>query len=233
MTQEYTLTDIKNAILRVMDNPMMELVRPAVIEGLNQVSPAAGVARDILLEYNAFKLSRLMDGLSSGLNCEKWLNELYNYINASPEKAITVANLFKQTVNAECHKVCVIYGLILAGHMQSGTKLTHEEMIVCKALENATEYDLINFKEIMEKYLQSVPKGDRVVIPKDLPEKDEVMTTCDWCVYNRIFVSHIFEWGEIGEATLDLDTYYYATQPAKVLLQYIYAAQQVWEYGNK
>ena len=232
MNQQYTFSDIKNVIFKAMDNPMMNLIRPVAIEGLNQVTPVANLAHDILSEYNAFKLSRLMDGLVSGLNQEKWLNELYNFVNASPEKAIMVANLFKQTIHAECPKVCVIYGLILASHIQSGTKLTHDEMIVCKALENATEYDLIYFKEIMEKYLQSVSTGDRVVIPKDLPEKDAIMTTCDWGVYNRIFVSHIVEWGEIGEVTLDLDTYYYASQPATVLLRYIYAAQQVWEYGE-
>lgn len=100
------------------------------IEGLNQVTPVAGLAHDILSEYNAFKLSYLMDGLVSGLNQEKWLNELYNFVNASPEKAIMVANMFKKTIHAECPKVCVIYGLILASHMQSGTKLTQDEMIV-------------------------------------------------------------------------------------------------------
>ena len=84
----------------------------------------------------------------------------------------------------------------------------------------------------MEKYLRSVSKGDKVVIPKDLANKDEIMTTCDWCVYNRIFVYNMFEWGKIGEATLDIDTDYYTAKPATVLLQYIYAAQQVWEYGE-
>ncbi|MEE0093100.1 MAG: sugar transferase, partial [Collinsella aerofaciens] len=46
---------------------------------------------------------------------------------------IIVANLFKQTVNAECPKVCVIYGLILANHLETLTEFTHEELIVCKA----------------------------------------------------------------------------------------------------
>ena len=56
-------------------------------------------------------------------------------------------------------KVCVIYGLILANHLETLTEFTHEELIVCKALENATDYDLKNFKEIMENYLKPTSNG--------------------------------------------------------------------------
>ena len=72
MTKEYTLADIKNVIFKALDNPMMNLIHPAAIEGLNQVILVEGLVHDILSEYNAFKLSRLMDGLSSGLICEMW-----------------------------------------------------------------------------------------------------------------------------------------------------------------
>ena len=40
----------------------------------------------------------------------------------------------------------------------------------------------------------------------------------------------MFEFGKIDGATLNIDTDYYAAKPANVLLKYIYAAQQVWEY---
>ena len=159
------------------------------------------------------------------------MNELYNYVNSSPEKAIIVANLFKQTVNAECPKVCVIYGLILASHLETHTEFTHEELIVCKALENATDYDLKNFKEIMENYIKQTSNGRRIVFPKDFSDIAAFTTTCDWCVYNRIFVSRMAEWGEIEEGILDMSTYYYVANPASVLLDNIYAARQTWNYG--
>ena len=154
MAQKYDLTDIGNALSRVMDNPMTKIIRSGSIGVLGVVNPVAGIVggigNDLLSEYNTFKLGHLLNGLASGFNLERRLNELYNYVNSSPEKAIIVANLFKQTVNAECPKVCVIYGLILANHLETLTEFTHEELIVCKALENATDYDLKNFKEIME-----------------------------------------------------------------------------------
>ncbi len=200
MAQKYDLTDIGNALSRVMDNPMTKIIRSGSIGVLGVVNPVAGIVggigNDLLSEYNTFKLGHLLNGLASGFNLERRLNELYNYVNSSPEKAIIVANLFKQTVNAECPKVCVIYGLILANHLETLTEFTHEELIVCKALENATDYDLKNFKEIMENYLKPTSNGRRIVFPKDFADIAAFTTTCDWCVYNRIFVS--FSWNMTG-----------------------------------
>lgn len=232
---KYDLTDIGNALSRVMDNPMTKIIRSGSIGVLGVVNPVAGIVggigNDLLSEYNTFKLGHLLNGLASGFNLERRLNELYNYVNSSPEKAIIVANLFKQTVNAECPKVCVIYGLILANHLETLTEFTHEELIVCKALENATDYDLKNFKEIMENYLKPTSNGRRIVFPKDFADIAAFTTTCDWCVYNRIFVSRTAEWGEMEEGILDMSTYYYEANPASVLLDNINAARQTWNYG--
>ena len=236
MEQKYNLTDIGNALSRVMENPMTKIIRSGSIGVLSVEYPIAGIVggigNDLLSEYNTFKLGHLLSGLATGFNIERGLNELYNYVTSSPEKAIIVANLFKQTVNAECPKVCVIYGLILANHLETKTELTHEELIVCKAFENATDYDLKNFKEIMDNYLKPTLTGKRrVVFPNDFADISAFNTTCNWCVYNRIFVSHIAEWGEMEEGELDMTTYYYEATPASVLLNYINNARQIWNYG--
>ena len=158
------------------------------------------------------------------------MNQLYTYVTSSSEKAIKVANLFKQTVNAECPKACIIYGLIMASHLESGTKFTYDELIVCKAIESATDYDLQNFKIIMENYLKSTSNGRRVVFPENFSEISTFTTTCNWCVYNRLFVSRTAEWEEMGGGTLDISTYYYEANPASVLLHYINDASQTWYY---
>lgn len=235
MEQKYNLTDIGNALSRVMDNQMTKIIRSGSIGVLGVVNPVAGIVggigNDLLSEYNTFKLGQLLSGLATGFNIERGLNELYNYVNSSPEKAIIVANLFKQTVNAECPKVCVIYGLILASHLETHTEFTYEELIVCKALENATDYDLKNFKEIMENYVKPTPNGRRIVFPKGFADIAAFTTTCDWCVYSRIFVSRTGEWDGMEDGVLDISTYYYEANPAAVLLNYINAAGQTWNYG--
>ena len=96
MAQKYDLTDIGNVLSRVMDNPMTKIIRSGSIGVLGVVNPVAGIVggigNDLLSEYNTFKLGHLLNGLASGFNLERRLNELYNYVNSSPEKAIIVAN---------------------------------------------------------------------------------------------------------------------------------------------
>ena len=234
MTQKHDLTDIGNALQHVLETPTAKIIRSGSIGVLGVINPVAGVVGcigdEFLSQYNTFKLSHLLDGLKTGLNLEMRLNELYNYVTSSPEKAITVANLLKQTLNSECPKVCILYGLILASHLEASTEFTHDELIVCKALENATDYDLNNFKTIMENYLVSTANSKRIVFPKGLDNISALTTTCDWCVYSRIFTARMPEWNEIGDETLDITTYYYESTPATVLLNYINEAKRTWDY---
>lgn len=236
MSLEYNLTDISKALYEAMDSPIAKTIRSGAIGVLSLTNPIIGViseiGNDFLSEYNNFKLSHLLSGLASGFNIEMRMNELYNYITSCPEKAIIVANLFKQTINAECPKACIIYGLIIANHLATETKPTYDELIMCKAIESATDYDLNNFKIIMENYLKPTANGRRIVFPKDFADIDTFTTTCNWCVYNRIFVSRTAYWEEMEEGALDLNTYYYEANPASVLLNYINSANQIWHYNS-
>ncbi|WP_368144117.1 hypothetical protein [Collinsella aerofaciens] len=119
------------------------------------------------------------------------------------------------------------FALYVLGKVPEG----QQEVFDAKALENATDYDLKNFKEIMENYLKPTSNGRRIVFPKDFADIAAFTTTCDWCVYNRIFVSRTAEWGEMEEGILDMSTYYYEANPASVLLDNINAARQTWNYG--
>ena len=44
MAQKYDLTDIGNALSRVMDNPMTKIIRSGSIGVLGVVNPVAGIA---------------------------------------------------------------------------------------------------------------------------------------------------------------------------------------------
>lgn len=233
MKNQHDLTDIQKVITKALDNPMANLISSGVI-GLIEISnpvagTIAGLGNEVLSNYYTFKISHLLTGLSTGLDIEKKLNELYNFVNSSPKKAITVANLLRQTINAECPKVCVIYGRILADHMVDNTDFVYDELIVCKALENATDYDLKNFKEIMDKYTRKASNGNVIEFPKGSSKFLEFKTTCDWGVYNRIFVTRL---GGVANETIDLDLHYYVTEVASLLLKYINDVQNIMSYEN-
>ena len=234
MVIKHDLSDIKEVIQKAMDNPLMRMVRSNSANLLRFFSPILGtmgkIGNGLLSEYSEFKLSCLLMGLASGLNVETRMNELYLYVNTSQSNAIHVADLLSKTIYSGSPMICVIYGLVLARHINPPTELTYEEMIMCKALENATDYDLRNFKEIADNYLVRKTNGRRVELPDGFAKMDAYKSTCDWCVYNRIFVSKMADREDMPDQELDLTLHYYEEKPAVVLLDNINDARQVWDY---
>lgn len=133
----YNLKDICDSEVKKIDSPIIEAGGVSAIVGaVGIVNPVIGVGADaaaaVAEKYSEFKFELLIKGLSKGLNRETYLNELFNYVNEGKEQALTVANIFRKTINAECLKVCIIYGLILSKHINDKSAFSHEELIVCK-----------------------------------------------------------------------------------------------------
>lgn len=228
--KNYELQDILAGILDVINKPELCAFRELVVGMLGVHDPMTGVAMGainrFISDYNSYKLSLLLKGLSTNLNMEKCMNELYNYVSKSDENAINVANVFKEAINAESPKVCLIYGLIIADHLDGNNGFTQEELIVCKALENGTDNDLCLFKDIMDLYLIKEDNDrESIVLPSNI--ENNYIITCDWCLYNRLF---IMESVKVENTTLINGRFYYTTTPAKILLKYINDLSRIWNY---
>ena len=61
----------------------------------------------------------------------------------------------------------------------------------------------------MEKYLKSDSDENRIVFPKDFSNLKEFTITCDWGVYNRIFIFRSLQWEKMRDTTLEIYTNYY------------------------
>ncbi len=66
-----------------------------------------------------------------------------------------------------------------------------------------------------------------IELPSGLENRDSYITTCDWCVYNRIFV---IEYVKYENSTLIHNRFYYVSAPANILLKYIDDLHRVWDY---
>lgn len=84
----------------------------------------------------------------------------------------------------------------------------------------------------MEKYLKSDSDENRIVFPKDFSNLKEFTITCDWGVYNRIFIFRSLQWEKMRDTTLEIYTNYYEAKPALVLMNYIKKATLIWNYGE-
>ncbi len=119
------------------------------------VSGILSVTNNSLSELNKYKLEYMLKGLLTELNVEMQINLLYNYVIASSERAYMVANIFRKTINAESKRVCIIYGMIIAEHLKRESDFSSMELLLCRALENAIDFDSINFEEMMKEYVIS------------------------------------------------------------------------------
>ena len=169
----------------------------------------------------------MIKGISTELNQEKQINQLYGYVENSEENAFYVANTLRKALLSDSPIACTIMGRILARHVSEGSTYDQDDNIIFHALENATDQDIKQFVNVM-KY----SKTDRGTfrIPCD-DMNPEFKSFLEWCVYNRIFVSRMAEWEEIDDGVLDINTYYYEANPASVLLRYIDGANQTWNYS--
>lgn len=166
--------------------------------------------------YDEFKLNNLLLGLSTGVNQEKQLNELKNYVMSSKERAYRVGTLLRQTVDACSPKVSVIYGILLKNHLGEKTRdFSYDEIIVCNALKNATDYDLEKFEEIMDNHISLDNNLKRRI------DNNEYTYTCDWCVANRLFVSNFETYMEVEGWNMNFDSRPRVASAADVLLSLI------------
>lgn len=217
---------IQEKILKVFHSTTSDIVKSNFGDIVGIAFPIAGITlnivNDIATNYNLYKLTYLLNNISTGNDLDKDLEKLLKYVEKSDENAINVANLFRKTINAECPKVCAMYGMILGKHIKENDCFSQNELIICRALVNATELDIINFKLIMENYIKSSSSDNIISIPEDLDNYESITSTRDWCLYNRIFVSNIaLKVDDNGSGTFYND--YHITEPAKLLMKYITA----------
>lgn len=86
----------------------------------------------------------------------------------------------------------------------------------------------------MKNYVIEFEGGKRIGFPEKF-NKEEYLTTCDWCVYSRIFQDVGTEWGEeeyIRENRI-VPQPYILTEASYVLKKYLDEATVILEYSFK
>ena len=154
----------------------------AVISAFKEVS---SIADEIKGRY-------ILNGLASGLNQEKFVNELESYVNSNDENAGFVANTLRKALLADSPIACTLMGRILADHIKEKKPYDQYDVIIIHALESATDDDLRAFQNMMSGY-----NGKNIVVSSQ--------NTVEWCFINRIFQQII---GTASDGNLSLQPVY-------------------------
>lgn len=99
--------------------------------------------------YNMTKFRYFLKGLKSDNASEQQLNELYDYIDNS-NKAEFISGVFKKIISSNSKLACYVMGIYMNEMIEKKKDITQTDMIILNALENINDFDIKNFKIIME-----------------------------------------------------------------------------------
>lgn len=203
-----------------------------VIPELNNVYECIGKIAKL---SNDYKLNCAWKCLANGINVEKSINELYNYVNDS-ERAFFISNEFRKIILSSSVLSSSVIAFIVGKIVKENRKCTHKEAIILNAIRNMTDYDLKNFKIMMEKSIDKLVDHEIIEISKlDKENIDSYKYTLHVCTNGGVF---LLEKGLMGEAdeneylSLYEGSHYLVTEIAYTLMEYLEAVRQLLNYGE-
>ena len=179
---------------------------------------------------NTKKLHDALKSLSKNENVEKSINELYNYVS-NEERALYVSTAFRKIILSNSKIAAAIIGFMLGEIKSANREFNNDDIILFNALENMTDFDIRNFKNIM--------KGDYIVkddnetryFKVNLFPEDKVKDYVDTLKFGekyRLFssISPILE-----DGNLKISTFYQPEEIDNTLLEYLNKVNQILNYG--
>ena len=222
---------IRDKMLNIIGSKEATSVASIAVEWVSTINPIAGIfltsAKEIAGLADKVRIDAVIKGLSTELNQEKQINQLYGYVAKSEENAFYVANTLRNALLSNSPIACTIMGRILAKHVEDGTTYDWDDNIVFHALESATDQDIRMFARVIKKYLTE--KNELRIPFKDMDS--DMFFSLEWCVYNRILQgpSGGIAWSSFDDN--DYDTSHSPTSAGHKLHCYIKSVRQVLDYG--
>lgn len=150
-------------------------------------NPVTGVilsgVKTMMDDADKYKFQCLLKGIATGLDQEKMMNQLYEYICDS-ERAFYVAGIFKRTMLNNSRIACCIMGIILSELVKENKDFSQDELIIFNMLDSAIDADLKNFDDIMKNYINDKHIIEFRMMEQGKREKYEL--TVDFFVKSRI-----------------------------------------------
>lgn len=227
--------EIKKRVVKALKSSEAKAAEEVIEAGVSVKHPIAGVFLSIVHEIaglaDEVRVDAVVEGLSTGLDQERQINQLYNYVNESEENAFYVSNTLRKALLSDSPIACTIMGRILACHVNECSKYSQDDNVIFHALENATDQDIKMFVKIMKEYKTKNDDGNDVFrIPNEIMMHTDIDSTLNWCVFNRIFNgSSGILWGIDGQ---DYDDSHSPTSAANKLFEYIDSVKQVLSYDK-
>ncbi|MBR1853677.1 MAG: hypothetical protein IJ794_11160 [Lachnospiraceae bacterium] len=226
---------IQKRLLSIIKSDKTDVAVTVATAAVSAANPLTGIFLTAVHEISGLadeiRIDAVIKGLSTELNQEDQVNQLYGYVEKSEENAFYVVNTLRKALLADSLIACTIMGRMLACHIDGKTPYDQNDNIIFHALESATDDDITQFYEVMKEHMAKDEDGNDVFhIPNCVMENDDFMASLDWCVFNRLFngTSGV-SWTDEGQ---NYDKSHSPNNAAFRLKEYVDSVKQVLEYGK-
>lgn len=223
------LKKIEEKLTEFLGIDLSEIVEIAPVPYLNEVSRFMNV---VVSSVNRKKLYEAWKYIAKDENIEKSINQLYNYIN-NEERAFYVAECFKKIAWSNSKIAASIIGVMLGEIKTQKRDFCNDDLLLLNALEHMTDFDIRNFKELMEENCIEGDSGkeyfDSTQFPKE--KMGEYYSILEFGEKYRLF-SVSQEYSTDDNDALFIEVEYAPKKVSKKLLEYINCVKQIIDYNN-
>ena len=179
---------------------------------------------------NDTKLAYAWYCIGKDIDIERSINEIYTYVS-DQDRAFFVSNEFKKILLSNSIQVSCIRALILGKVVHEDRMSSHEDAIILQLLDRVTDFDLQNYKELIENDVQII--GNRKVIHEAEIKGEKAESY-------RLTLQLLYSNGLLGmttsiitDGTMYTGTFYTVSEITYGLMSYIEEVKQVLGYFSK
>lgn len=219
-------------ILNKLKDKFMEIYQKDTTQDFIAIIPCLKDANewvnDVAKYSNDIKLAEAWRCIAEDNDIEKSINQLYDYVS-NEERAFFVSDSFKKIILCNSRISSSIIAYIMGEIVSNNRNFEHRDAVLYSALLQMTDYDIRNFKYLMENVVGRFKQDDGIIDETKINNnKESFEITMQICLSTGVFRTE--------HSVLAGENYYTGDFPkvtdiAYSLLKYIKNVSQLLNYN--
>ena len=215
-------------ILNKLKDKFMEIYQKDTTQDFIGIIPclkdANELVNDVSKYSNDIKLAEAWRCIAEDNDIEKSINQLYDYVS-NEERAFFVSDSFKKIILCNSRISSSIIAYIMGEIVSNNRNFEHRDAVLYSVLLQMTDYDIRNFKYLMENVIGKFKEDDGLIDQEKITNsKESFEITIQICLSAGVFRT---ENGVVDGENYYADNFPKVTDIAYSLLKYIEKVKQL------
>lgn len=183
---------------------------------------------DVSKYSNDIKLAEAWRCIAEDNDIEKSINQLYDYVS-NEERAFFISDSLRKIILCNSRISSSIIAYIMGEIVENDRNFEHRDAVLYSALLQMTDYDIRNFKYLMENAIGRFKEDDGIIDEtKIINNKESFEITMQICASTGVFRT---ENSVVNNETFYSGNFLKVTDTAYSLLKYIDKVRQLLNYN--